>query len=151
MKNEIILKSGIDLNEEKNMIKIYNYFEKLKQNNENFLNLIRFSKRQIDAKKSFIIEPEKISDTNQSCKDMAFLYDENDEIIGHVYATVSKRRIGFADGLGKVSSYGLSLNKFDFYIPDIIDSYSLLSDYLEARVKNQFEIKYGVFKNEKKL
>lgn len=151
MRNEIIMKSGIDLNAQENMIKIYNYLDNLKQNNENFLDYIRFSKRQIDQKKLYIINPIEISDICQNCKDMAFLYNESNEIIGHVYSKISKQRIGFVENMGVSVKYASAMHEYDSYIPEFIDKKDLLSKYLEKRVENEYEIEYGAYKYEKKI
>lgn len=151
MRNEIIMKSGINLNAEENMIKIYNYFDNLKQNNENFLDYIQFSKRQIDQKKFYIINPIQINDICQNCKDMAFLYNESNEIIGHVYSKILKQRIGFVENMGVSVKYASAMHEYDSYIPEFIDKKDLLSKYLQKRVENEYEIEYGAYKHEKKI
>ncbi|MCM1370770.1 MAG: hypothetical protein NC181_02620 [Clostridium sp.] len=143
MINKVIFKSGIDLNDIKNRANIYTYF--IEMNEKGLLENIKFTKMQVEKQISenngFITNPIIFNMANTTFKDIVFLYDSNNKIIGHMYSSISAP-------FEKPFNY--SIKTYDSYFPEDIND-DLITNYIRERLENNLSLECELSKNEQKV
>lgn len=148
MTNNMIIKSGIDINEEV----FKTYYNQLKENNvESYYLDLAVGKNSPVLSNPIIFDEKEYSD--YSVDDIAFIIEQN-EIIGHMVYNMTKKRPVIPLSMGsrnhldmervKQLSGQLCFNKLEYFCKFNININNLIVEYLSNRIHGNLEYKGSI-------